>query len=791
MIRVGVGKGFAQPIQSSKEWVMNNKNLLNLGLLKIRNFFKSDLEESRESKLLTDTPITTANEDLLRRTAFAKRIALLLSSSRSHEGQVFAIRGSWGAGKTSFKNLVVEHLNGIETAPNWLDFNPWQWSDSSQIIRALFQEIANKLGSPYSAPASNRAKNLRKYGDILTGSGRIIQKNGQNVESVSQWVAIAASFGAIASLGLDIPQAKSLTMFATFIAAIAFLSGKLLSWFGRDRWDKPIHEIRDDLEESLRSIDKPLVIFIDDIDRLEADEIRSLIRNVKANANLPNITFVLLYQPQVVESALENIAGVSGRDFLEKIVQISFDLPAISPEQVQRIFTAELSSIADSYATEKNGFENIRWGNCLINCILPHIKNLRDARRLLASFSIHIPVHEGPRAFEANIIDALTIETLRVFDPKLHQAIYDNRNLFLQEKRFRGDGQDQRDKDKLEEVISLSRIDKEIVIDTFKELFPPLRSIIDNHGFGEGFYAIWIKEKRVCTTRFFDRYFELQNKEGSITESDFVEFLDASARKTDLEDYCQKIESRGLLSSLAERMDESVSQLPVTAAANIIPQMFMIGEKLIGNRVEDPFNSPWISAWRATSWYFNRIDKADRKQLFTESLKEADALAVPAILISLDYDSREKGSEREYLFEDENLIEMTVAWVDKIELIAQNPDALLAKPNLIQLLYRWRSFSGSLEAPKKWLDQAVKKDSTLVSIILSFLSRGTSQGWGDRVAKVTKSFNRDTISLFFDINSLSRRIEKIELSNLSPDESDAIKILRGHIEKWEKGESTE
>ncbi|MFT6008752.1 MAG: hypothetical protein ACI9TB_001988, partial [Parasphingorhabdus sp.] len=173
------------------------------------------------------------------------------------------------------------------------------------------------------------------------------------------------------------------------------------------------------------------------------------------------------------------------------------------------------------------------------------------------------------------------------------------------------------------------------------------------------------------------------------------------------------------------------------------------------------------------------------------SLKEADALAVPAILISLDYDSREKGSEREYLFEDENLIEMTVAWVDKIELIAQNPDALLAKPNLIQLLYRWRSFSGSLEAPKKWLDQAVKKDSTLVSIILSFLSRGTSQGWGDRVAKVTKSFNRDTISLFFDINSLSRRIEKIELSNLSPDESDAIKILRGHIEKWEKGESTE
>ncbi|MFT6009242.1 MAG: hypothetical protein ACI9TB_002480, partial [Parasphingorhabdus sp.] len=87
---MGVGKGFAQPIQSSKEWVMNNKNLLNLGLLKIRNFFKSDLEESRESKLLTDTPITTANEDLLRRTAFAKRIALLLSSSRSHEGQVFA-----------------------------------------------------------------------------------------------------------------------------------------------------------------------------------------------------------------------------------------------------------------------------------------------------------------------------------------------------------------------------------------------------------------------------------------------------------------------------------------------------------------------------------------------------------------------------------------------------------------------------------------------------------------------------------------------------------------------------
>lgn len=155
-----------------------------------------------------------------------------------------------------------------------------------------------------------------------------------------------------------------------------------------------------------------------------------LLRQVKANTNLPNIVFVLLFQPSIVERALDPVADGDGRAFLEKVVQASFDLPAVPVSVVHRMFGQELSALAEPYATDVNGFTQTRWGNAFVGCIQPLLRNMRDARRLISSIAVHMPLHVAGDVFEVNIIDFVLLESLRVFEPDLHEALFRERSWF-------------------------------------------------------------------------------------------------------------------------------------------------------------------------------------------------------------------------------------------------------------------------------------------------------------------------------------------------------------------------
>ena len=65
---------------------------------------------------------------------------------------------------------------------------------------------------------------------------------------------------------------------------------------------------------------------------------------------------MLLFHPGIVERAHDPGANDGSRAFLEKVVQVSFDLPAVPASFGHRMFKEELSEIAGSYATEANGF---------------------------------------------------------------------------------------------------------------------------------------------------------------------------------------------------------------------------------------------------------------------------------------------------------------------------------------------------------------------------------------------------------------------------------------------------
>ncbi len=734
-----------------------------------------------------EAPIRSAAQDQLRRADFAGHIARVLSELNLQEGRVFAIRGGWGFGKSSLKNLVTERLEAEKGSASWVDFNPWQWGDSESIARALFSEIANNLGGEYSADAAARASALRRYGAILTGAAAPLKKASGSTPLISS-VLLNTSVIAIASaIGFALPTVAKVAAVLAVVSVIVSAIGTVLTHLGRDRTNEPLDKVRRALENSLRGLSRPLVVFVDDIDRLEPEQIRMLLRQVKANANLPNIVFVLLFQPSIVERALDPVADGDGRAFLEKVVQTNFDLPAVPTSVVHRIFGEELSALASAYATQENGFDPTRWGNVLVGCIQPRLRNLRDTRRLISSIALHLPLHATKNAFEVNIIDFFALETLRVFEPDLHEALFRERDLVLQSRRFDGDGRTDADRAAAERLLeALPEERRAWAKDTLKELFPALGWAFGGTRYGDGWYQKWLGAKRACSPRYFPCFFELQTTLGELSESGFVSFLSATDDRNRLIAAIADIESNGLLHSLAARCDESVDRLPVENAAVLLPAMYEIGQKLAGTRDAGPFNSPWVSAWRATSWFLKRVPEDARGRLAIEALEQSEALSVASMLIHLNDPADCDEGKRDNFDPALNVATveaMKTEWLRQIRVRATEPSRLIAEPDLISLLYRWRDYSGSLDEPQTWVEDAIRTDESFAAMASRMMSRGTSYSFGDRVKTPHNTFNRETVENFIGIDTAKARCDQIDPVAF-PKYTDALNTLRRHLEVW-------
>ncbi|OBR47798.1 NTPase [Paraburkholderia tropica] len=700
---------------------------------------------------------------------------------------MFAIRGGWGFGKSSLKNLVTERLEAGSERAEWLDFNPWQWGDGDAIARALFAQIADRLGGPHSTAAIDRAAALRRYGAILTGASDRLKDGGTVSDVIAKGLTNVSVIAVASAVGFDLPAVATVAGVLAFLSFAFPLLGRLLAYLGHDRSGESLDKVREALEVSLRKLKRPLVIFVDDIDRLEPDQIRVLLRQVKANANLPNLVFVLLFQRSIVESALDPVANNDGRAFLEKIVQANFDLPATPVSIVHRIFGEELSGLAGAFATETNGFTPTRWGNAFAGCIQPLLRNLRDARRLISSIAVHLPLHVDGDVLEVNIVDFLVLEAFRAFEPDLHAALFRERELVVQERRFQGDHRQDVERAAAQGLLDLVPAPRrDVAKDALKELFPPLEWAFGGANYGDGFRERWLREKRVCTSRYFARYFELQTAVGELSERRFIAFLEASATEDQLDGAIAGIEADGLLPSLVARFDESVDRLPVEHAEVLLPGMFRIAEKLAGTQDGDPFSSPWISAWRATSGFLKRLPEDIRGHRALAALRQTGALSVAAILIHLS-DPADRREEEQANFDpalDPGAVEaLKVEWLRLVRERALNGDALLEDSGLMSLLYRWRDYAGLPDEPREWVALQIRTDEGFARMAARMMSRGTRYSAGDRVSTPHNHFNRETIEDFIGIGVAKARCDAIDFAGF-PEQEEALRTLARSLDIW-------
>lgn len=503
-----------------------------------------------DGRIAADNPITNPEDDALGRAKPARSFAEQVLSLDATEGVVVGVLGPWGSGKTSFVNLAREHLKGFGVPI--LEFNPWMFSGADQLVQAFFVELSAqlKIRSGYA----EIGKLLDEYGESFSGLG---------------WLPL---------VGPWIERGRA----ATKIVA------KILQ-----RRKEGIGARRSKVRDKLKSLERPIVVVLDDIDRLTTSEIRDVFKLVRLTANFPNIIYLLAFDRLRVEHALGE-QGIPGRDYLEKILQLGIDLPAIPADvlnsQIFRAIDAALAKFEDPGKFNQNA-----WPDVFMEIIRPLIKNMRDVRRYAAA------IHGTVRDLDGQValVDVLALEAIRVFLPD----VFRNMHVAVDGLTTTSEGYGYRDdsshlKEHIEGLIKAAGERGTVVRALIRRLFPGGERHVGGSHYGGEWKHQWLRERRVAHEEILRLY--LERIVGERLQS-FADGEKAWARMTDrhaLETYLNSLDAgrlQDVIASLEAYEDQFGPEHVVPATVvllNLLPTlpereagMFDLGAGLVVGRV--------------------------------------------------------------------------------------------------------------------------------------------------------------------------------------------------------------
>lgn len=338
-------------------------------------------------KYNTDRPIEKNEQDLLGRSTFSYNLGKAIYNYEGKDGLVIGLYGKWGTGKTSVVNMAINSLKRLAEIdgeePIILSFSPWNYKDKDDLIGLFFKSLSLKINNQ----SDERLK--RKVGERLVDYSVVL-------DSLPN---------------LDLKQTVASKGASTFLKEVGKFLNKTPS----------LEETRRELEKSLLEYDKNIIIVIDDIDRLTNNQIRDVFQLVKQVADFPKIIYLLVMDKDVVSRALSEVHNLDGMTYLEKIVQVPFEIPGLDRAKVENIFIDKVNSIiTDADITISETY----WNHVFQYCIKPYIITLRDINRVINVFQFKYYALKE----ETYLVDLLALTTIEVLEPDLYKWIRGNKH---------------------------------------------------------------------------------------------------------------------------------------------------------------------------------------------------------------------------------------------------------------------------------------------------------------------------------------------------------------------------
>jgi len=292
-------------------------------------------------KILSDSPLRDTDVARFHFDEFAITLARLIADPETRTPLTIGISGKWGSGKTTLlqrtKKLLEE--TGKKDKPSFANenekisnfrkcktvwFDAWKYNNEDELLVALVRVILNTMGQG--------GLGEQVWADIL-------DPTAPRYDVLATFLNMfKLKFGGV-EVGVDLNKYKTETPFAAHTAFFDHFDlsfEELLARWVHGKGDfRKINETRG-----------ALVVFVDDLDRCLPEKTVQVLEAVKLFLDKDGCVFVLGADTGIVQEAIikhYDDAGIKDEnvgDYIEKLIQLRFDLPPV-PEEEMNAFVDE------------------------------------------------------------------------------------------------------------------------------------------------------------------------------------------------------------------------------------------------------------------------------------------------------------------------------------------------------------------------------------------------------------------------------------------------------------------
>lgn len=682
--------------------------------------------------LCPDLPITKSDDDVLNRGSFAESLAKTIVQYSSPSSLTIGLYGRWGSGKTSLLNMIFENVEKIDDSVAIIRFDPWLCSDPRQLVTQFFKQMATAI--KVKKPKAEKVWELiDQYADVFDLTSFL------NVRGI----AVAPFFRILAKIAKKQAEQRS----------------------------KDVQKSKEQIAARLSKEKLKIVVSIDDIDRLSEEEIIAVFQLVKSLADFPNMIYVLAFDYDVVIRALGEVQHGDGKEYLEKIIQVPFEIPAPSMTDIHEALFSKLNAILGNMPEEQ--WEKEIWAELFQYGIKKYIKSIRDVIRYTNVFSLKYELLKD----ETNPADLLGLTCLQVFEPTIYSKLHNYKDVLCGENEGYSYENKTGIEKNVEKIVSLivpddgSIANAEAANNLLGILFPRIKKYVGlsyNAGRAYSHRSFCIKNN-IAAHECFSRYFALTLENDAISTTKVRHMIyEADADEFNIE--LMQIYNEGKIVRLLEAIElysndrnrQNISEERAIIIINILSRNWNLF------KVDDTgiLNIPF--AWRLL-FCVDPLLKAisiEARAPFILALFEDKGVALSTLALLLQDFERQLGRFTENTTEKEDAV-LPLECVLELEATFRkraveeiDSGATLKQGHGLKFLWMFEQIDPETASNKE--KRIITDDASLAKVIDYCTSRGTVE---TKIAVKTRTVDYDNLGKFIDVDKAYQRVKILADTN--------------------------
>lgn len=326
----------------------------------------SKIRERKRTAYITDLP--SENLDQKVRGKYAASVAKwLMQTDVSKTSFAVGITSEWGTGKTSF---LYDLKKELKNQCYFMEFKPWNCSKPEQIVMEYFEELRKAICPIYSP----LQRPIIRYARLLT-----------DMEFPS-WVKIVSNF---------LPS-----------------------------MEHNIDSYKQNIKKGLSQLDKPILVCIDDIDRLAANELFEVLRLIRNTADFENMFYVACYDKNYVIKQISNKGIEDSELYLEKIFPLELTLPKVEDENLVETLRRALIDMNYQQRAPERLFNKI--GPVEKDIIIHSLPTFRKVKRFARTLVTNTEFLTQQTDNKIDLYELFLLELIHFCMPKLYTILRDN-----------------------------------------------------------------------------------------------------------------------------------------------------------------------------------------------------------------------------------------------------------------------------------------------------------------------------------------------------------------------------